>query len=443
MSATSVLRANPNFRRYWTADMISTLGSQVSAIAVPLLALTLVGGGLAKAGLIGTCALIVRLAFRLPAGQWADRFDRRWLMLATDLIRLVFIGSIPVAAGIGVLGFGQLLVVAVVDGIASAVFSAAAGIAVRDVVSDDEMTDALSGVQASGSSIMLIGPVVGGFLFGIDRILPFTVDAISYALSAVLLLGITVRPPEPGLATERDRRVTAGLRWLRGQPQLLWVLAFAGVINLAGSALEIGIVITLRGQGETGSTIGVVMAFLGAGSIIGAVCAPRLIALLPAGPLFLVTGVMWAAGFGVLATGPGVPVVCAVLLVLLLFTPAGMIMLGKAVMLSCPRDMLGRVNTAIGTSLMGLATLGPLLISATIESAGVAGAWSILAGLSAFAAVVTALPLMRLTSLVAADSASVAGDSVVAESDSLSAGADELEVLAHLAEQPSRPATEQ
>ncbi|HEV2888222.1 MAG TPA: MFS transporter [Jatrophihabitans sp.] len=398
MTGVSALRANRNFRRFWSAHVISTLGSAVSAIAIPLLVLTL-GGGVARAGLIGTCGLVTRLVSQFPAGQLADRFDRRWLMLSADLIRMIFIGSIPVAAGLDRLVFGQLLLVAMVEGVASAVFSAAAGIAVRDVVADEELTSALGSSQAASSSGMLIGPVIGGFLFGIDRNLPFTVDAVSYLISAVLLLGITVTPPERGPRGGSDRRMTAGLRWLASQPQLLWVLGFAAMINIAGSGVEVGVVITLRDQGESSSAIGIVMACLGAGAVLGAVLAARLITWLATGRLFLLTGTVWAVGFGVLATRPAVAVVGAALLALLVFTPAGVIKLEREVVVQCPREILGRVNMAVSTGLLGLASLGPLLISFAIDHFGVSDAWLILAALTLLAVVLAARPLLRSSSL--------------------------------------------
>lgn len=394
MTQVSALRANRNFLRFWSAHVISTLGSAVSAIAIPLLVLTL-GGGVARAGLIGSCALVSRLVSQFPAGQLADRFDRRWLMLTADLIRVVLIGSIPVAAGLDRLLFEQLVLVAVVDGAASAVFSAAAGIAVRDVVTEQELTSALGSSHAASSTGMLIGPVIGGFLFGIDRNLPFIVDAVSYLISAVLLLGITVTPPKRGPKASVDRRMTAGLRWLAQQPQLLWVLGFTALINIAGSGLEVGVVITLRAQGASSSAIGLVMACLGAGAVLGAVLAARFISWLATGRLFLLTGTVWAAGFGVLAVRPAVAVVGGTLLVLLVFVPAGVVKLEREVVVQCPREILGRVNMAVGTALLGLASLGPLLISFTIDHFGVSDAWWILAVLTLFAVVVAGRPLLR------------------------------------------------
>lgn len=391
----SPLRSNRDFLRFWSADVISTSGSAISAIAVPLLVLTL-GGSVTRAGLIGSCGLVTRLVCRFPAGQVADGVDRRWLMLVTDLIRMVFIGSIPVSAALGRLEFGQLLVVTVVEGVASAMFSAAAAIAMRDVVADDELTTALGSSQAASSFALLLGPMMGGFLFGINRILPFAVDAVSYLLSAVLLLGITIRPPHRAAAPAApDRRMTAGLRWLRQQPQLLWLLAFVCVINLAGTALDVGIVISLRAQGESGSVVGSVLACLGVGGIVGAMLAPRLSEQLPTGRLFLSTGTIWAIGFCVLASRPAVLVICAVLLVQLLLVPAGVITLEKMVLVQCPREILGRVNTAIGTAMMGLGALGPLLVGAAIANLGVTGAWLSLAALAVLAVVLTARPLLR------------------------------------------------
>ena len=403
MINTSTLRTNRNFLRYWTANVVSTLGTSISAIAVPLLALSL-GGGVARAGLIGTCGMAARLVCRFPAGQLADQWDRRWMMLSADLIRMIFVGSIPLVAVLGRVGFEQLLLVAVIEGAASAMFSAAAGIAMRDVVADDELVSALASNHAASSTVVLIGPMIGGVLFSIDRMLPFIVDAGSYLVSAALLIGITVRPPERRLATQ-DRRMTAGLRWLRRQPGLLWVLTFVGILNLAGSAVEVGIIITLRTQGESGSAIGAVLACVGAGAIVGALSASRLVSWFATGQLFLLTGVIWAVGFCVLATRPPVPVICAVLMVLMVFTPAGVIMLQKAIIVQCPREILGRVNTAIGTSIMALASLGPLLIGVAIERLGVSRAWLLLAGLAVFAVVLTGRPLLRPTSLVAEQAA--------------------------------------
>ena len=77
---------NRDYALLWSGEVVSTLGSQMSLLAYPLLALDLTGSS-AKAGLVGTVATATRLAFRLPAGALVDRWDRRRTLLGCDLIR--------------------------------------------------------------------------------------------------------------------------------------------------------------------------------------------------------------------------------------------------------------------------------------------------------------------------------------------------------------------
>lgn len=399
MTGHALLMRNRNFLRYFVADVISTLGSQLSFIAFPLLVLAL-KGSLAQAGVLGTVALIARLAARLPAGQLVDRCDRRWLMLATDLVRLIAIGSIPLAAALDVLGFSQLLVVAVIEGLATAVFAPASGVAVRDVVAKPDLTAALSLSQSAAATAMLLGPALGGLLFSVNRILPFTCDAASYAISAVLLIRLRVLPPSRTPGTPRDTRFSAGLRWLSGQPNLLWVVLHAAVLNMTGAAAQIGVVLVLRAQGQSGSTIGLVMACAGIGAVLGSILAPKLIGWLYPGLLFLMVAAAWAGGFAILALRPAPVLVGAVLVLLMVATPATGVVVGEAIIGNAPRELLGRVNTAVSTSLAGLASLGPLLMSLGISRLGIPNTWLVMSACIAGAGLITVRPLLRMRTVV-------------------------------------------
>jgi MFS family permease len=386
-----------DFRRYWAATTISMLGSQLSLIAFPLLVLS-IGGSAARAGLLGTASLVTRLVFRLPAGQLADRVGRRRLMLVTDLVRFAALASVPVVAAVGRLTFGQLVVAAVVEGVASAFFGPAASVAVRDVVPAGQLTAALSRVETSAATTSLVGPIVGGWLFGIRPELPFTLDAASYLVSAVLILGLPMR----AVAFESDavdRALTAGLRWIGRQPALMRALLFGALINLAGSAAETGVVLALRTAGRTGLTIGLLLACAGAGAVAGAMLAPAILARLTPGRLFVVVGVSWTAGFGLFTLQPAPAVVGATLVVLMVLTPATGIVLSQA-LLSAPRDLLGRVSTAVDLGTAGLASVGPVLVGVSLQIWGLAPMWATLAGLTALATVAGAVPLRRSVTLV-------------------------------------------
>ncbi|MFF2364792.1 MFS transporter [Streptomyces sp. NPDC058122] len=398
MKGAGILRTNADFRRYWLSTTLSTLGSQLSLLAFPLLVLS-IGGSAAQAGTVATFSLVTRTLLRLPAGQLADRLDRRKIMVGTDLLRLVALASIPLASALGDLGQAHLLGVAIVEGAATALFAPAATIAVRDVVPEKDLTDALSRSQAAVATSSLLGPFLGGWLYTLDPMLPFAADAVSYGVSAVLLLRIATKPPRPVAATDRDDRLTAGLRWLTHQRTLLAALLFAAGINVVSAAAQTTMVVSLRQSGAGGTAIGAVMGCAGIGAMLGAAAAPRLIKRIPAARLFLLIGMVWAIGLAVFSTTTHPWTIGPVLVVVVFFSPPAGIVVGRAMLVLAPRDLLGRVSTATGLVMAGLASLGPLLAGSFVDSLGASHTWLALAGTAAVVTVVSSVPLLRETSL--------------------------------------------
>lgn len=442
MKGAGILRTNPDFRRFWLSSTLSTLGSQLSLLAFPLLVLS-IGGSAAQAGTVATCSLVTRTLLRLPAGHLADRLDRRMIMVGTDLVRLVALASIPLVSALGDLGQAHLLGVAVVEGAATALFAPAATIAVRDVVPEEDLTDALSRSQAAMASSSLIGPFLGGWLFTLDPILPFAADALSYGVSAVLLLRIASRPARQVAGAERDNRLTAGLRWLTHQRALLAALLFAAGINVVSAAAQTTMVVSLRQSGAGGTAIGAVMGCAGVGAMLGAASAPWLIKRIPAARLFLLIGAVWAVGLAVFSATTQPWTIGPVLVVVVFFSPPAGIVVGRAMLVLAPRDLLGRVSTATGLLMAGLASLGPLLAGSFVDSLGSSHTWLALAGTAAVVTVLSSVPLLRETSLdaVAADtkSAGPAGPApVLQDSPAPADGATPAEPSAQAA--PAAPA---
>ena len=409
MTGLALLRSNPNYRRYFLANVVSTLGSQLSLIAFPLLVLSL-GQSVAQAGLLTSCSLVARLALRLPCGNLADRFDRRWLMFSADVARLVAIGSIPIASLAGELSYQQLIVVAVIEGVGTAVFAPAGGVAVRDVVAKADLTEALSLSQAVVATAMLVGPAAGGALFSADRILPFSCDAASYAISAVMLLRITVRSPKRVPTAQADSRFTAGIRWVLGQRNLLWVLLHAAILNLTSAAAEVGVVLTLRSRGEGGSVIGLVMACAGIGAIVGSALTPVIVRRCYPGLLCLLLASAWGTSFALFALWPSPQLIGPVLIAMMLTLPATNVVINSAIIGNVPRDLLGRVSTAISTLLAGLAVLGPTLVSLGIQDVGTRATWFVAAVAAGGAAAVSVRPLLRLREIVPSATAASASE---------------------------------
>lgn len=376
-----VLRTNRDFRRSFLADLTSALGSAMSTIAYPLLVLSL-GGNAAQAGAVATVALVTRLGFRLPAGSLVDRWNRRRVMLTTDLVRLVAVATIPLVALWGSPSYAQLLVVAAVEGIATALFGPANTVLTRDVVAKEDLADALGMGQALQAAVSLAGPALGGVLFAADRMLPFAVDALSYAVSAALIWRITVRPTAAEPRAE-DRGLTAGIRWLVRQRELFVILVYAAVINLVAAAIDVIVILELQANGASGWVIGPVLSCAGIGGIVGSLLAPWLVKRLSVPAILLGIGVGWTAVLAVftLTFQPGV--VAALLTLLMTLSPAAGVVVGQALFGQTPRHLIGRVSAATGLLLSGLAALGPVAAGALLQGLGGAGTWAVLAVLTA------------------------------------------------------------
>jgi predicted MFS family arabinose efflux permease len=402
-----VLRANADFRLVYVSELTSCLGSAMSAIAYPLLVLSL-GGTAVQAGSVATVSLSARLALRLPAGQLADRWNRRTVMLVTDLARVAALGSIPLAAAFGGAGYPQLVAVAVAEGAATALFGPASDILTKDVVSPQCLPAALGLSQSVQAATYLAGPAIGGALFAAGRELPFAVDAGSYAVSALLLWLVTVRPPAqartpqpPAGETQATGKtqprggMLAGIRWLTGMPDLLAVLAYASVINLVSTAIEVLAIIDLRAHGVAAPAVGLILSCSGIGAITGSVASAFLIRHLHPVTILSGIGVLWSASLAVLAAGFSPPLLGILLCLLMTLSPAAGVVVGHAVLVRTPRALLGRVSAATSILLSGLAALGPLFAGALYGVLGSARGFLVLAAVTVAATAASWLPLRR------------------------------------------------
>src|SRR5207248_6042411 len=143
-------------------------GSQSSALAYPLLVLALTHSA-AKAGIVGFARVVPYPLFGLAAGVLVDRFERRRLMLLSDLVRAAALASLVIALAVGHLRFAQIAIVAFIEGVMFVLFNIAEIAAVRSVVPPQQMAAAAAGEQARLSLVESAGPPLGGLLFGIGR----------------------------------------------------------------------------------------------------------------------------------------------------------------------------------------------------------------------------------------------------------------------------------
>jgi MFS family permease len=385
------LRRNRDFVLLQIGQALSTVGSEASGIAYTLLVLALTGSP-AKAGLASFARLVPYALFALPAGVASDRFNRKWLMIWADIVRVLALGSLGVSAATGHVTFFQILIVAFVEGTMFVIFNIAEIGAVRSVVPALQLQRAFATEQARMSTVYLAGPPLGGALFGLARSLPFLVDAVSYAFSTGTLLAM--RTP---FQEEREERETAGLltqikeglAWLWGHAFLrTCALLFVGGNFLFG-ALELILIVAAKRQGYSPAVIGGLVSATGAFSLLGSIAAPRFLRLFPMRTV-LVLSAWLSLGIVAFVIEPNVIVLVAGTAPLIFFNPTvNAMVIGYRVAI-VPDRLQGRVNSVARSLALLAFPLGPVAAGLLLASYSVqVTAAFVLAGFVILAVVTT------------------------------------------------------
>ncbi|ONI85181.1 hypothetical protein ALI22I_31295 [Saccharothrix sp. ALI-22-I] len=246
----------------WSGQSVSLIGSQVTVVAVPLVAALTLGAGAWEIGVVAACGRLPYLVFGLPAGVWVDRLPRRVVAGVCAVGQAVSLGVVPAAAAVGVLSVGLLAVVAAVAG-AFAVFGDIAGLAlVPMVVPREQLTRAQGAVEVGQATAQVAGPALGGWLVGaITAAGALLADAVSFLVAAATLVGVrVVERPQASAGMSAGVRAVFGHRALRRvtlctATHIFWFNAFTVVVllhlvtDLNMSAAQLGLTLSVGAVG--------------------------------------------------------------------------------------------------------------------------------------------------------------------------------------------------
>lgn len=374
---------NRDFMALWTGETVSSLGSSMSFFLFPLVGYTLTGSA-TWAAAAGTAYACGRVAFRLPAGALVDRLNRRAVLLVSSLSGAVAFGALGLSLVAGTAGVAQLIAVAIVIGVMSSFFDPAEQASLRKIVPGQQLATALSQNEARGHVASLVGPPLGGVLYAVSHAIPFLVDAVTYAVSAIAIT--TLRTPLPAPQRGPDQNgiwadIVSGLRFLLSTGFFRAVVAFAAIVNFGTGALFLVITVKLLQAGTHPAAIGIVESTGAVAGIVGALLAPTLIKRIPTGRL-----VIGSAGLLVVAVVPmaftdNVYVIGALLALALLTNPAGNAGVMSRLFSITPDNMQGRASAALGFAASAFMPLGPLVGGYLLALAGARTAVLVVAAL--------------------------------------------------------------
>lgn len=355
------LRRNRDFIVLWSSQVVSTVGSRVTSIAFPLLVLATTHSP-ARAGVVGFAQTLPFLLLYLPAGAFADRWDRKRAMIACDAGRAAALGSIAITVALGWLSMAQVVVVALLEGSLFVLFDLAEGAVLPQLVTREQLPAAIAQNQARTQGADVVGQPLGGVLFSIGWLLPFLVDALSYLVSFAALLAIR-RPfqqPRTRQPTRLRAEIAEGLLRVWHQPFLRAAVGVIGGVNLVFNALYLVLIVRARELGAAPALIGAMFAFIGVGGLLGSLVAPWVRRSFAARRVIVTIGWLWVAQIGILALLPD-PLGLGVVSGLRSFAaPAFNVVVNSHVYQVTPDRLLGRVRSAARVVTWGSIPLGTL-----------------------------------------------------------------------------------
>ena len=357
----SPLWNNRDFQILCIAQGLSRFGTQVSTIALPLLAAR---GSAGEAALVVSAGGLAQVVVLLPGGSLADRLHRRALAIICDAGCLLAMAAIGVAAVLGKPALVLLVAATSLTYGLGGVFYSTTSAVLRRVVTDAELPGAIAVNQARNSAAYLAGPFVGGLLFSLAPAAPFLVDALTFGLS---LLGFVLIRAPLGRATATGPRqsvvrdISAGVIFLWRTVCLRWTLIVSSVMNCAFAGILFTVIVGGTGSPASGVSAGFIVGCAGAGSLIGSVFATRAKEWAAARTIVIATAAGCALLCGVLVADVGPVAQAVVLFACAALVPTMNVVIGSGQMLLTPDDLQGRRQAA--TSFFATCTypLGPLL----------------------------------------------------------------------------------
>jgi len=352
------LRRNRDFLLLQAGQLLSTFGATMSAIAYPLLVLALTGSA-AKSGYVGAIQFVPLVLLSAPAGVAADRFDRRKLMIASDIAGATALGALAASVLSHHATFWLILLVASADSSAAVVFRAGSSGAFRAVVPQPQLADASSLAMARMSTVRLGGPPAGGALFGLSRGLPFLADAISFAFLTGSLLLMRTRFQEEREAGGRTP-FREGLAYFWQIPFLRTTVGMIAASNLVASGAPIAVIILAHRHGLSSAAIGGFVALQGVMLLAGSTLSPLLRRIFPMRAILLSEFWMGLVYASFLALPNVYVLAVAVSLHMFWFPNTDSAMTAYSYTL-IPDRLLGRAMAASSTLRAVSAPLGPLV----------------------------------------------------------------------------------
>jgi len=382
------LRRNWNFQALWTSEAFAAVAKESAEVAYPLLILATTGSAF-DAGAVGSAQLLTASFMAIPGGILADRIGRRFLLMSCDLIRAVLLGVFGVLIVTGHAGLPVIFAISVLSAVCLGVSNPTGLAVVKQLVRPDQVKQATAQNQIRFFGATMVGPPIGGSLFGVAQSLPFFGAAASFFAGSVLTQ--LIRTPMKVVTGAKGFSWSAtwdGFRFLVRQPILRLMMIWIIGSNMAftHSSVFLAIVATAKSRGEPPSLIGLALAVAGFGGIAGALVAGWVLKRVRPGLIFICAA--WAgpvAAIG-LATAPGAIPLGIIVACVFVRAPIVNALFLAYIAKMVPDELQGRVLGAVMFMSMIATPIGVFFVGLIFSAAGPVWVFTAIGTVAALAA---------------------------------------------------------
>jgi MFS family permease len=401
---------NKNFLALWGGQTVSEVGSQLTNLAVPVFAVTMLNVNESQMGFLNAASTASFLLVGLIAGAWVDRWVKRRVMIWADVVRMLAILSVPVLYFSGVIQVWHLFVVAAIMGLATVFFDVAYQSFIPMVVPKEQIASANSSLETTNQLSTIGGPaIVGGLLSIVKAPALLVADSLTFLVSTISLSAIRDREvPKPKEERKKLRHeIAEGLKFVWNNKIIRAVSFTTSTSNLFSTAQATLVpLVILRDLHISPAVFGVIESIAAVGGLLGAVTAAKLSKAIGEGQVIAYSAVL----MGFTAFAPAIAagssqIVAIVVLCLGQFVGMFTVLTYNITQVSarqrlCPEHLLGRMNASIRFFVWGVMPIGALISGAAATAFGIIPVlWFAAIGVFLSAIFVVVSPLSRMKHL--------------------------------------------
>ncbi len=295
MAKNASVIKQPGFLSLWIGQSVSVVGSQITGLAFPVLAVSYLHANEFQMGLLNAADTSAFLVFGLLAGALVDRWIKRQVMLVADLVRMLAVAVIPILWMLGVLNVYHLMIVGAVISVATVFFDVSYQSYIPILLPKEYIGIGNARLEISGQISGIAGPgIVGALLTFLKAPVLLVIDSVSFLVSAVSLWFIKDRE-QPKPKTDRKpivHEIGEGLKFVWNQKLIRAISFTTSTSNMFGTVVGTMFALYLLkpeflNLGTAG--FGILMSIGSIGGLLGATATPKLIKLVGEGPLVVLS----------------------------------------------------------------------------------------------------------------------------------------------------------